>query len=91
MTPLKKLSNSEYEAAAEVTIKGITQKETFIVEYNGTAKNPMDGTMVAGFDVEGKINREDYGLTWNAPLETGGVLVGKEAKLNANFEFVIEE
>ncbi len=50
----------------------------------------MDGSKVAGFDVEGKISREDYGLTWNAALETGGVLIGKDGKLSANFEFVVE-
>ncbi|TWI59092.1 YceI family protein [Halalkalibacter nanhaiisediminis] len=87
---IKKVSDEEYEMTAEVTIKDVTKTEVFTVEYNGTSKNPMDGSTVAGFDVEGKINREAYGLTWNAALETGGVLVGKDVKLIANFEFVIE-
>src|SRR5690554_4421927 len=88
---IKKVSDNEYELTANVTIKDVTNKEKFLVEFNGTSKNPMDGSVVTGFDVEGKINREDYGLTWNAPLETGGVLVGKDVKLQANFEFVVEE
>ncbi|WP_188205599.1 YceI family protein [Alkalibacillus aidingensis] len=88
---VKKINDSEYEIVADVTIKGVTNEETFKVEANGVAKDPMSGSMVAGFDVEGSINREDYGLTWNAPLETGGVLIGKEVKLQASFEFVIEE
>ncbi len=87
---IKKISDEEYEMTADVTIKDVTKTETFTVEYNGTSKNPMDGSTVAGFDVEGKINREAYGLTWNAALETGGVLVGKDVKLIANFEFVVE-
>ncbi|GEN45375.1 YceI family protein [Alkalibacillus haloalkaliphilus] len=88
---VKKVSESEYEVTADVTIKDVTNEETFKVEANGVAKDPMGGNMVAGFDVEGTVNREDYGLTWNAPLETGGVLIGKEVKLQAAFEFVIEE
>lgn len=87
---IKKLDDSEYELTADVTIKDVTNTETFTVEYFGTSKSPMDGNMVTGFDVEGKLNREDYGLSWNAPLETGGVLIGKEVKLSANFEFVVE-
>lgn len=87
---IKKLSDELYELTAAVTIKDVTKNEVFKVEYNGTSKNPMDGSTVTGFDIEGTINREDYGLTWNAALETGGVLVGKEVKLSANFEFVVE-
>ncbi|WP_027962997.1 YceI family protein [Halalkalibacillus halophilus] len=87
---IKKVSESEYEVTGDLTISGKTNEETFLVEANGVAKDPMSGNMVAGFDVEGKVNREDYGLTWNAQLETGGVLVGKEVKINAAFEFAIE-
>ncbi|MBU9723732.1 MULTISPECIES: YceI family protein [Bacillaceae] len=87
---IKKVSDGEYELTAQVTIKDVTKTEKFTVEFNGTSKNPMDGSTVTGFDVEGKLNREDYGLTWNAPLETGGVLVGKEVKLSGNFEFIVE-
>ncbi|MBU9710712.1 YceI family protein [Evansella tamaricis] len=87
---VKKISDDEYELTANVTIKDTTKTETFKIEFNGTSKNPMDGSTVTGFDVEGKLNREDYGLTWNAPLETGGVLVGKEVKLSGNFEFIVE-
>ncbi|SDZ10837.1 Polyisoprenoid-binding protein YceI [Evansella caseinilytica] len=86
---IKKISDNEYELTAKVTIKEVTKTETFHVEFNGTSKNPMDGSMVTGFDVEGKLNREDYGLTWNAPLETGGLLIGKEVKISGNFEFVV--
>ncbi|RPF52246.1 YceI family protein [Aquisalibacillus elongatus] len=88
---VKKVSDSEYHVTGDVTIRGTTNEETFTVYQNGIAKDPMGGNMVAGFDVEGKINREDYGLTWNAPLETGGVLIGKEVNLTAAFELVIEE
>lgn len=86
---IKKISDEEYELTAKVTVKDVTSTETFKVEFNGTSKSPMDGSIITGFDVDGKINREKYGLTWNAALETGGVLVGKDVKVHANFEFVV--
>lgn len=88
---IKKLTGEEYEVTGDFTLKGVTKTETFKAEYNGTSKNPMDGSTIAGFDVEGKINREDYNLTWNAALETGGVLVGKEVKFTCSFEFAAQE
>ncbi len=88
---IKKISEDEYEITGLLTIKEVTNTETFQVEFNGTSKSPMDGSIIAGFDGEGKVNRETYGLTWNAPLETGGVLVGKNVKLNVNFEFILSE
>lgn len=87
---IKNKADNVYELTADVTIKGATVSETFEVTYNGSSKNPMDGSTVVGFDLEGTINREDYGLTWNAPLETGGVLVGKEITISASFEFIVE-
>ncbi|TFB14141.1 polyisoprenoid-binding protein [Filobacillus milosensis] len=90
-TSVRKLSESSFEVTGDLTIRGTTNQETFKVEFNGMAKDPMGGNMVAGFDVEGSLNREDYGLTWNAALETGGVLIGKEVNLTAGLEFVVEE
>jgi polyisoprenoid-binding protein YceI len=88
---IEKVSDSEFKITGDLTIKGVTNEETFTAEYNGKAKDPMQGNTIAGADVLGKINREDYGLTWNAPLETGGVLIGKEVKFSGGFEFVVEE
>jgi polyisoprenoid-binding protein YceI len=86
---VKKVSDHEYEVTGQLTIKDVTKTETFKVEFNGQSKHPMTGDIIAGFDVEGQINREDYGLTWNAALETGGFLIGKEVKLFGSFEFVV--
>src|SRR5699024_241166 len=88
---IKKASDSEFEVTGDLTIRGTTNEETFTIDYNGKAKDPMQGNTIAGVDLEGKINREDYGLTWNAQLETGGVLVGKEVKFSGGFEFVVED
>ncbi|MFC7321598.1 YceI family protein [Halobacillus campisalis] len=88
---IKKISDEEYEVTGDFTIKGVTNEETFTVEYNGTSKSPMDGSTVAGFDVSGKVNREAYGMTYNAALETGGMLLGKDVKFEGNFEFIAAE
>lgn len=71
----------------DLTIRGVTRPVTLDVEYLGKAKSPM-GTWSAGFEASGKINREDWGLTWNVPLETGGWLVGKEVKIHISTEII---
>ena len=78
-------NGDEYEVTGDLTIKGITKPVTFEVEYGGKGTNPW-GVEVYGFEGETKINREDFGLTWNTALETGGVLVGKEIKIQLELE-----
>ncbi|MGN1387692.1 MAG: YceI family protein, partial [Bacillus sp. (in: firmicutes)] len=70
----------DYEVTGDLTIKGVTKQVTLEVEYNGKGVNPW-GVEVYGFEAEAKINREEFGLTYNAALETGGVLIGKDVKL----------
>ena len=62
------------------------------VDYNGTSVDPWGNTK-HGWEMTGSINRSDFGLTWNAPLETGGVLVSEEVKLNIDLQMmeVVEE
>lgn len=74
-----------YAVTGNLTIKDIIKEVTFETEYNGKGTNPW-GQEVYGFEAETKINREDFGLTWNAALETGGVLVGKDIKINIELE-----
>ncbi|MEK4424214.1 YceI family protein [Solibacillus sp. FSL K6-1523] len=78
-------SGDGYQVAGNLTIKDVTKPVTFDVEYNGKGTNPW-GVEVYGFEGETKINREDFGLTWNAALETGGVLVGKDIKITVELE-----
>ncbi|MFJ8234563.1 YceI family protein [Ureibacillus sp. NPDC094379] len=74
-----------YEITGNLTIKDVTRPVTFEVEYNGKGTNPW-GQDVYGFEASTSINREEFGLTWNAALETGGVLVGKDIKINVELE-----
>jgi polyisoprenoid-binding protein YceI len=71
----------------DLTIRDVTKPVVLDVEYAGQAKSPW-GTFSAGFSAQTKINREDWGLTWNQALETGGVLVGKEVTISIEVEIV---
>jgi polyisoprenoid-binding protein YceI len=86
-TSFKSSEGNAYELKGNLTIKGITKEVKLSVEYGGVNKDPW-GNEKAGFSVEGKLNRSDWGLTWNAPLETGGVLVSDEVRISTDVQFV---
>ncbi len=71
----------------DLTIRGVTNEVVLNTEYNGQSKSPW-GTTSAGFSAETKISRKDWGLAWNAQLETGGVLVGDEVKISLEVEAI---
>ncbi len=71
----------------DLTIRGVTNEVVLNTEYNGQSKSPW-GTTSAGFSAETKISRKEWGLTWNAPLETGGVLVGDDVTISIELEIV---
>jgi polyisoprenoid-binding protein YceI len=87
-----KMSEDMNTITGEITIKGITREITLNTEYNGMSVDPWGNTK-HGWEISGVINRNDFGLTWNAPLETGGVLVSEEVKLNLDVQMmeVVEE
>jgi polyisoprenoid-binding protein YceI len=74
------------EVEGILTIKGTSLPVKLAVEFEGAAKDPW-GNEKAGFSVSGKIKRSAWGLTWNAALETGGVLVSDEVKISAEVQF----
>lgn len=82
---LKPLDDDLYQLKGTLSIKGVEKEVTLEAEYGGVASDPW-GNVKSGFTVTGKINRKDWGLTWNAALETGGVLVGDDIKLSADIE-----
>lgn len=86
-TGFKKVDDEEYKLEGLLTIKGISKKVVFDVEFGGTNKDPW-GNEKAGFSLDGKINRKDWGLNWNAALETGGVLVSDEVRIGGEIQFV---
>lgn len=70
-------NDGSYELYGDLTIKGITKRIKLDVEFGGVVKDPW-GNQKAAFSINGKINRKDFGLVWNAPLETGGILLSEE-------------
>jgi len=83
----EKKDDEHYLLHGDLTIRGITKPVRFDVEFGGIGKDPW-GNEKAGFSVTGKINRTDFKLNWNAALETGGVLVGEDVKLNAEIQLL---
>jgi len=79
--------DSHANVYGDLTIRGVTKPVVLEVEYQGQAKSPW-GTTSAGFSAETKISRKEWGLNWNQPLETGGVLVGDEVTINIELEIV---
>lgn len=75
----------EYDITGKLTIKDITKNVTFKAEFEGKAVDPW-GNDVVGFSARGKVDRKEFGLTWNQALETGGFLVGDDIKISIDLE-----
>lgn len=86
-TKFEKKDDENYVLQGDLTIRDVTKPVKFNVEFGGIGKDPW-GNEKAGFTITGKINRTDYKLNWNAALETGGVLVSEEVKLQAEIQLV---
>ncbi|CAN7336624.1 YceI family protein [Peribacillus frigoritolerans] len=84
-TKIVKTDEDEYDVTGNVTLNGVTQEETFSITFEGQGKDPW-GNEKAGFSGKGKVKRSDYGLTYNAALETGGVLIGDQITLTIEIE-----
>jgi polyisoprenoid-binding protein YceI len=84
-TKITKKSPGEYELTGDLTIRGTTRPETFIVSFEGSGKDPW-GNEKAGFEAHGSISRSEYGLTWNTALETGGVLVADQVQFTLDVQ-----
>lgn len=82
-----KVDDEEYKLKGVLTIKEVSKEIELDVAYGGTNKDPWGNEKMA-FEITGKLNRKDFGLNWNSTLETGGVLVGDEVKINAEVQFV---
>lgn len=87
-TRIASKGGDDYTVTGDLTIRGTTKAVTFDVEFLGFY-TAMNGNRRVGLHATGKIAREDFGLTWNVPLEQGGWLVGKDIKLE--FDLAFEE
>lgn len=80
-TGVRHVAGDEYVIVGDLTIRGVTQQVELATEFLGEDVDPFGNTK-AGFEASTEIDREAFGLTWNAALESGGVLVGKKVTIN---------
>ncbi|MDZ4751085.1 MAG: YceI family protein [Flavobacteriales bacterium] len=85
-TKLEKVEDDKYALHGNLTIREKTNPVKFDVEFGGIGKDPWGNTK-AGFSLDGKIKRTDWNLSWNAPVEAGGLLVSEDVKIQAEIQF----
>ena len=86
-TGARRVDDTTFELTGDLTIKGVTNPITIPFSFEGAAKDPF-GNLRVGFEGAVTINRKDYGITWNAALETGGVLVSDKVTLEFELSLV---
>lgn len=86
---VKDAEEGEFIVTGNLTIKGVTKSVDFDFEFGGFATDPY-GNYKAAATAEAEINRTDFGLTWNAPLEAGGVLVGEKVKITIDLQAALQ-
>ena len=84
---ISKDANDNYTLKGDLTIRDTTKPLTLTVEFNGVTKDPWGNTR-AGFEVNGKVNRKDFGLSWSAVTEAGNLVVADDVKLHFNIEAI---
>ena len=75
-----------YSITGDLTIKGVTKKATVPLVISGPITNPMGGGQVIGLSGQTKINRQDFGVSWNKQMDKGGFVVGNDVQININLE-----
>jgi polyisoprenoid-binding protein YceI len=79
-TSVEPVDDTTFRVTGDLTIRGVTRPLTFDLEYNGSAIDPF-GNHRVGFEGSVPVNRKDWGITWNAPLELGGVIISDKVTL----------
>jgi polyisoprenoid-binding protein YceI len=79
--------DDEFKVTGDLSIRGVSRPVTIELEYTGAAKDPFGNDRI-GFEGKAEINRKDWGLEWNAALETGGILVGEKVKLELDISAI---
>ena len=82
-------TKASFKVTGDLTIRGVTRPITLDATFEGEGKDPWGGTR-ASFSAHGKFDRRDFGLTWNVALETGGILVSNEVKINIEAQAVLQ-
>jgi polyisoprenoid-binding protein YceI len=88
-TAVRPTAGDRWEMSGDLTVRGVTKPVTMDVEFEGAAVDPWQN-LRAGFLATTEINRDEFDMTWNQALETGGFLVGKGIKVEADVELVLQ-
>jgi polyisoprenoid-binding protein YceI len=86
-TSVKKIDSENLKVTGNLTLRGVTKPVELDVEYSEIVKDPY-GQIKAGFEVKGKINRKDFGVSFNGVTDNGGLMLGEEVKLLSSVQFV---
>lgn len=84
------IDGDKYDLIGNLTVKDVTKEITFKVLFGGEARDGF-GSMRAGFDISGEINRNDFNIHANDTTEAGGLVLGEDIHLHANIQFIKEE
>ena len=87
-TNVEKKGDEEYAVTGDLTVHGVTKPVTFAVEGPSQPTKDPWGNMRIGLSATTKINRKDFGLTWNATLESGGILVGEDVQISLEVQLI---
>jgi len=87
-TKVERLTEDTFNVYGDLTMKGVSKPIRLSVEYSGVMKDPWGGGLRAGFSISSKINRSDWGINFGGLLETGGVALSDEVKINSEIELL---
>jgi polyisoprenoid-binding protein YceI len=85
---IEELADGRYRFTGTLALNDHSQEETLEAVFFGTEKNPLDGSTRAGFEATGRIDRTDYGINWNVPLDSGGLMLGTGIDITINTQLV---
>lgn len=87
-TSMQDMGENRFRVTGTLTLNDQSREEMLDVIFFGTEKNPLDGSTRAGFEARGRIDRTNYGINWNVPLEAGGLMLGTEIFITLNAQLV---
>lgn len=85
---IEQTGEGSYSVTGELSLNGQTNSETLAVSFNGGENNPLDGSVRSGFSATGQIDRTAYGIDWNVPLSSGGVMLGTDVGITIDAQLV---
>ena len=85
---IEQKEDGSYQVSGPLSLNGVSKDTTLDVMFFGTEDNPFDGSHRAGFAATGQIDRTDFGIEWNVPLPSGGVMLGKKVDISIDAQFL---